>query len=120
MGATQAWQGDDIDTNGVTCKVKRSALVASVNGTAEVVAAVTGKKIRVIWAIAYIDVGGGVVGLQSGAGSTQIALKNTVAGGYVCLPVNQYGWVETAASTALNMTNTTALNSITVGYIEAP
>jgi hypothetical protein len=67
------------------------------------VAAVTGKKIRVL-AMALVANGAVNAKLQSGAGGTDITgLFYLAANGGFVLPYNKVGWCETVASALLNL-----------------
>lgn len=80
-----------------------AAISASSNGNNTIVAAVTGKKIRVL---AYNLMSNGTVNakFQSGAGGTDLTgLKYFVANTGIVAPFNPVGWFETAAATLLNV-----------------
>jgi hypothetical protein len=83
---------------------KFAAIAASASGNNTLVAAVTGKKIRVL---AYNIIGNGAVNakFQTGAGGTDLTgLKYiAAAGGGICAPFNPAGWFETAAGVLLNL-----------------
>lgn len=87
---------------GTSRDINRAAISYSSNGNNTLVAAVTGKKIRVvqIFMIAATAVS---VTLQSGAGGTGLtgAVPVGDTGGFV-LPFNDAGWFETAAGSLLN------------------
>ena len=103
--------------SGLTPKFKKIDAASSGNNT--IVAAVVGKKIRVI-AADLVCVTAVTVAWQSGAGGT--ALSGTMSfganGGYV-LGYNPAGWFETAAQELLNMSLGGAVQvSGTITYIE--
>lgn len=80
-----------------------AAISAASNGNNTLVAAVTGKKIRVV---AYNFMANGTVNakFQSGAGGTDLTgLKYLVVNTGLVAPFNPVGWFETAASTLLNL-----------------
>ena len=80
-----------------------ASIAASGNGNNTVVAAVTGKKIRVL---AYNFMANGTVNAkwQSGAGGTDLTgLKYLVANTGLVAPFNPVGWFETAAAALLNL-----------------
>lgn len=83
---------------------KFAPIAASSSGNNTLVAAVTGKKIRVL---AYNLMGNGAVNakFQSGAGGTDLTgLKYIAAAGSgICAPFNPVGWFETASNTLLNL-----------------
>jgi hypothetical protein len=82
---------------------KFAAISAAGSGNNTLVAAVTGKKIRVI-AMAVIATGAVNAKLQSGAGGTDITgLFYLAANGGFVLPYNPVGWCETAAAALLNL-----------------
>lgn len=93
-----------IDNAGTLLTPKFAAISASSSGNNTLVAAVTGKKIRVL---AYNLIGNGAVNIkfQSGAGGTDLTgLKYiAAAGGGLCAPFNPVGWFETASNTLLNL-----------------
>jgi hypothetical protein len=91
--------------NGATSLTpKFAAIAASSSGNNTLVAAVTGKTIRVL---AYNFIGNGAVNakFQTGAGGTDLTgLKYiAAAGGGICAPFNPVGWFETASATLLNL-----------------
>lgn len=76
---------------------------ASTNGNNTLVAAVTGRKVRVL---AAVLVAAGTVSpkFQSGAGGTDLTgAMPMVANGALVLPFNPEGWFETAAGALLNL-----------------
>jgi hypothetical protein len=89
---------------GAAVTPKYAAIAASTSGNNTLVAAVTGKKIRVL---AYNLMGNGAVNakFQSGAGGTDLTgLKYVAAaGGGICAPYNPVGWFETGSNTLLNL-----------------
>lgn len=89
-------------------EVKR-AIISGGAGDVAVVAAVTGKKIRLI--SAYIrQSAAGTVRFESGAGGTALSgvMVTTTADLVVDLPVNMFGHVQTAAGEALSIEAGTA------------
>lgn len=91
--------------NGATTLTPKYAkIAASASGNNTLIAAVTGKKIRVL---AYNFMGAGAVNakFQDGAGGTDLTgLKYiAAAGGGICAPFNPVGWFETTAATLLNL-----------------
>lgn len=101
--------------------VKRALLNQSASGTAQsLVAAVTGKRIRVLWV--YALAGGTATDLTFNSASTAISplLANGANGGEV-LPPNDHGWFQTAVGEALTVTTGAgATTGIGVGYVEVP
>lgn len=82
---------------------KYSKIAASSTGNNTVVAAVTGKKIRVL-AVNFSASAAVNVKFQSGAGGTDITgLYYLAANGGFVLPYNPLGWFETAAASLLNL-----------------
>ena len=79
-------------------------------GDNTLVAAVAGKKIRVL--AVWVDGSGGanLVRFESGAGGTALTglVSITATAGYV-LPANGFGWFETAPGELLNLELTIAL-----------
>lgn len=96
--------------------------VAHSQTDAAVVAAVAGKKIRMLWA--DVIAGGTATNVTfntkpAGAGTAITALKACVANGGFTWPVNEYGWCETKAGEGLSVTTGTGSTvGIDVGYIE--
>lgn len=79
------------------------AIAAASSGDNTAVAAVTGKKIVVI---AYTIVAAGAVTVkwQSGATGTDLSgAMSLAANGILPVPVNENGWVESAAGVLLNI-----------------
>ncbi len=89
------------------------------SGNNTILAAVTGKKIRVL-AIAISFSGAANAKFQSGATGTDISkLFYGVASTQVVLPFNPCGWFETASATLLNMNLSAAVAvDITGTYVE--
>lgn len=91
--------------NGTTpLLTKFVAISAASNGNNTIVAAVTGKKIRVLAAV--MTMSGTSVSLtwQSGAGGAGLTGAMTPTQGQtIVLPYNPAGWFETAAATLLNL-----------------
>jgi hypothetical protein len=82
--------------------IKFAVISGATSGDNTLVAAVTGKKIRVISLVA-IPTATVAFRLESGAGGTAltgVAQLTTVG---IVLPHNPSGWLETAAATLLNM-----------------
>lgn len=84
--------------------VQRVVIAATGLGDNTLVAAVTGRKIRVL-ALAMVASGGAnTVRLESGAGGTALTgLMDLAADGQLTLPYNPAGWCETAAAALLNL-----------------
>lgn len=83
--------------------VKYAAIDAATSGDNTLVAAVTGKKIRVL---SYILVSAGTVTarFESGAGGTALSGQMTMAVNTgVSAAFNEGGWFETAAGSLLNL-----------------
>lgn len=83
--------------------VKYAAISASTSGDNTIVAAVTGKKIRVL-SLVLVSAGTTTTAFESAAGGTALTgdmalVANT---GYV-LPYNPFGWFQTVASELLNL-----------------
>lgn len=98
---------------------KFATIAASTSGDNTIVAAVVGKKIRVL--AVQVNASAAVnYKWQSGAGGTDITGLNYAAanGGYV-LPYSPIGWFETASNTLLNL-NLSAANAVggSITYIE--
>ena len=84
-------------------QVKYAVIDAALLGNNTLVAAVTGKKLRVI-SMFYMASGAVTAIFQSGAGGTALTggLQHTAQTGMV-LPDNEDGWFETAAGSLLNI-----------------
>jgi hypothetical protein len=91
------------DEAGVQLTVKRAVIAAASSGDNTLVAAVTGKKIRVVQAV-LLAAGAVTVRFESGAGGTALtgAMSNADTTGIV-LPLSPAGWFETAAGALLNL-----------------
>jgi hypothetical protein len=87
---------------GVAKPIKYAKIAAASNGSNELVAAVTSKKIRLI---SYNFIGSGAVNAKFQSASTdKSGLKYiAAAGGGICAPFNPGGWLETASGEALNL-----------------
>jgi hypothetical protein len=86
-----------------TIAIKRAKIDAATSGDNTLVAAVSGKKIRVI---SLFLVASDVVNVrfESGAGGTALTgAMNLVANGGFSLPYNPLGWFETASGALLNL-----------------
>jgi len=84
--------------------VKRAVIDAASSGNNTLVAAVTGKKIRVL-AVAMTMTGTAVtIRFEDGAGGTALTGQmQPTQGQTVTLPFNPVGWFETSAATLLNL-----------------
>ena len=84
--------------------VKRAVIDAASSGNNTLVAAVTGKKIRVL-ALAMTMTGTAVtIRFEDGAGGTALTGQmQPTQGQTVTLPFNPVGWFETSAATLLNL-----------------
>jgi len=82
---------------------KYAAVDVAAIGDNTLVAAVTGRKIRVL-ACALVAGGAVTVRFESGAGGTALTGQMSLAAnGVLTLPYNQAGWFETAAGALLNL-----------------
>ena len=101
--------------------VKRAVIDAASSGNNTVVAAVTGKKIRVL-ALAMTMTGTAVtIRFEDGAGGTALTGQmQPTQGQTVTLPFNPVGWFETSAATLLNLElgGAQSVDGV-LGYIEA-
>ena len=105
--------------------IKRAAIAAATSGNNTLLAAVTGKKIRVL-SIAIVAGAAGNIYFESAAGGTVIFGGSTnkiclAANGGFVLPHNPAGWFETAAAALLNM-NASSTGPFSGGftYVEVP
>lgn len=83
---------------------QRGVIDGATSGDNELVAAVAGKKIRVLAMFAVMTGTAVTIRFESGAGGTALTgqMQPSQGGGFV-LPFNPIGWFETAAGQALNM-----------------
>lgn len=117
--------GDTINVDGEFYEVKRAVIAAATSGNNELLAAVTGYKIRVI-ALSMVAGAAGDVYITSASGGTVIWGGSTnkiklAANQQYDLQLNVFGWFQTAASQALNM-NASSTGPFSGGflYIEVP
>lgn len=90
-------------------EVKYAAVDVAALGDNTLVAAVTGKKIRVLSLFLVASGGANTLRLESGAGGTALTGQmNLAANGQLVLPFNDEGWCETAAAALLNLELSTA------------
>ena len=81
-----------------------AVIAAAGSGDNTLVAAVTGKKIRVLSAVLVASGGANTVRFESGAAGTALSgLMDLAADGQLVLPLNGFGWLETAAAVLLNL-----------------
>ncbi len=81
-----------------------AAISVSTLGDNTLVAAVAGKKIRVLAAALAANAVLNSVRFESGAGGTALTgIMPIVADGNLILPLNGFGWFETAAGALLNL-----------------
>lgn len=106
--------------------VKFAQFAGAVGANQTVVAAVSGKKIRVLQAIMAPSVTSTVSWSSSGGGvltpvlNIVAALVGLLAGtnGWVCMPHSPCGWFETLAGEALRVTITGGTTPMVIGYQE--
>lgn len=106
--------------NAIAVTVKRAIIDAATSGDNTLVAAVTGKKVRVL-SLFLVSAGTVTVRFESGAGGTALTGQmNLVANTGFVLPHNDHGWFETADATLLNMELSAAVSvDGALTYIEA-
>lgn len=84
--------------------VKYAAVDAATSGDNTAVAAVTGKKIRVLACMLVMTGTAVTIRFESGVGGTALTGQMTPSqGGGFVLPMNEHGWFETAAGSLLNI-----------------
>lgn len=89
------------DTTALTPKFK--AINATASGDNTIVAAVSGKKIRVLAMVLVGEAAGGAA-FEDGAGGSELSGQMKFAAGTVIVfPFNPLGWMETTANTILNL-----------------
>lgn len=82
----------------------RAVIDGATSGDNTLVAAVTGKKIRVLSLLAIMTGTAVTIRFESAAGGTALTGQmQPAAGGGFCLPHNPYGWFETISGELLNM-----------------
>lgn len=109
------------DSSGDLMNVKYAVINANTSGDNTLVAAVTGKRIRVL-AGSVICTSAGDVRFESGASGTALTGQYPVAanGGFV-LPYSQVGWFQTASATPLNLELSGTLDcNGSLTYVEVP
>lgn len=89
----------------IKSEVQFAAIQAAVAGDNTLVAAVAGKKIRVVSLVIVASGGANSVRLESGAGGTALTgVMDLPADGQLILPYNPAGWcADTAAAALLNL-----------------
>lgn len=89
--------------DGLNRQVKYAPIDAATSGDNTIVAAVAGKKIRVV-SLFYLAAGTVNVRFESGASGTALTgqMQHTAQTGAV-LPMNEDGWFETATGALLNL-----------------
>jgi hypothetical protein len=108
MGSNLVWLWDThlAGVLGFGDEVKRAAVSVASSGDNTLVAAVTGKKIKVV-GLVLVAAGAVNVRLESGAGGTALTgvISLAAAGDGFVLPATLAGqhWVETAAGALLNL-----------------
>jgi|TARA_R100001086_G_scaffold160429_1_gene86209 hypothetical protein len=101
--------------------VKRAAIDAATSGNNTLVAAVSGKKIRVLALFATMTGSAVTIRFEDGAGGTALTGQmGPTSGQTIVLPFNPVGWFETSAATLLNMelSGAQSVDGVLV-YIEA-
>lgn len=88
----------------VLSEVQFAAIAAASIGDNTLVAAVTGKKIRVVSLFMVASGGANSTRFESAAGGTALTgVMDLIADGQLVLPHNPAGWFETAAAALLNL-----------------
>lgn len=102
-------------------EIKYAVISGATSGNNTLVAAVTGKKIRVL-SYAIVAAGAVTVRFESGADGTALSgVMSLAANGGLSCSFNEGGWFETAAATLLNMELGGAVQvSGHLSYIEVP
>lgn len=98
----------NINVNGVSAELKYAKIDYSASGSQALVAAVAGKRIRVI-SLFLIGAGAVTTKFQSAATDLTGAMSNAANGGFV-LPENKSGWFQTNVGEALNLNLGGAVN----------
>lgn len=85
-------------------EAKRAAIAAAASGDNTLVAAVTGKKIRVLAVVLVASGGVNTIRFESAAGGTALTGQMDIGdNGQFILPYNPAGWFETVAAELLNL-----------------
>jgi len=102
---TAAMQSSVLYDGTTPCQVKKAIIDGATSGDNELVAAVSGKKIRVIALFAIMTGTAVTIRFESGAGGTALTGQMTPSqGGGFVLPFNPVGWfADTAAGQSLSM-----------------
>jgi hypothetical protein len=88
----------------IQSEVLYAVVAASTGGDNTLVAAVTGKKVRVISLVLVASGGANSARLESGASGTALTgVMDIIDNGQLVLQYNPAGWCETAASALLNL-----------------
>ena len=108
-------RGDEIEISQANYTVKTALVSRASSG--ELIAAVTGKSIRVV--SAALMVASSVTVRLDTAGNPLTGAMSMIVGVPLALPVNPFGWVKTVAGEALNVTLGSAVQiSGVIHYIE--
>ena len=95
---------EDFQDTRDTQLIKRAKIDAASSGDNTLVAAVTGKKIRVLAAFFTMTGTAVTIRFEVGAGGTALTGQmGPTAGQTIVLPFNPVGWFETSDATLLNM-----------------
>jgi hypothetical protein len=88
----------------IQSEVLKAVVAASTGGDNTLVAAVSGKKIRVLALVLVASGGANTVRLESAASGTALTGQmDLVSDGQLILPYNPAGWCETVAGQLLNL-----------------
>jgi hypothetical protein len=111
---------DDVVVNGSAYKVLRSSMVTFAGAGGTALAAVAGKKIRVVGVnVALLVIAGSCsLSFASGAGAAQLAFSAAATDQGVVLPLESAGWMETVAGEAVSASVSATTNAIvTLFYV---
>ena len=103
----------------IQSEVQYAAVAATTLGDNTLVAAVTGKKIRVVSLVLVASGGANSVRLESDAGGTALTgVMDIIDNGQLVLPYHPAGWCETVAAELLNLelSAATAVGGV-LGYV---
>lgn len=88
----------------ILSEVQYASVDVATLGDNTLVAAVTGKRIRVVALFLVASGGANTLRFESGAGGTALSGQfNLAANGQLVLPFNTAGWLQTAAAALLNL-----------------
>ncbi len=105
--------------DGLTALTPKFANFDAAAGDIVLVAAVAGKRIRLLCACIACDVTGGTIRFEDGAGGSALSgLMEVILDDHFILPFNPVGWLQTSTNTALNLEAVTTGAAGMLTYVE--